>query len=482
MPVSPLSQSADHHCNLTPANVMNRRQFLCGITTAAFARQPAKKPNVLVILTDDQRFNTLHAVNNPDIRTPNMDRLVARGITFTQAHIMGGTIPAVCAPSRAMMLTGRTLFHVTDSIITPNPSRARPFDLYPELFRKAGYNTFATGKWHNGPALFNRCFADGDNIFFGGMADHLHTPVFHYDPSGKYEASRMRKATKFSSEAFTDSAVGFLKRQKNAAKPFLLYLAYTAPHDPRMAPARFKDSYPASTMKVPENFLPRHPFDNGELKVRDELLAPFPRTRENVQDQLSDYYAMITEVDEQIGRVIDALVASGHGDDTVVVFAGDNGLAVGQHGLMGKQNLYDHSVRVPLVIGGPGLARNKRRDDLCYISDMAPTLLEIAGLPVPRTMETQSLVGPAPKRDSLFFAYRNVQRGICTDRYKLIQYNANGVKNTQLFDLRSDPLERVNLAADAQHQATVRELNAKLKAWIRKIDDPVDLDADRWGV
>ena len=457
---------------------MNRRQFFCGITASAFARQPAKKPNVLVILTDDQRFDTLHAVNNPDIRTPNIDRLVARGVTFTQAHIMGGTIPAVCAPSRGMMLTGQTLFHVTDNIIFPNPARARPFDLYPELFRKAGYNTFASGKWHNGPVLFNRCFADGDNIFFGGMADHLHTPVFHYDPSGKYDARKMREATKFSSEAFTDSAVGFLKRQKNAAKPFLLYLAYTAPHDPRMAPARFKNFYPASAMQVPENFLPRHPFDNGELKVRDELLAPFPRTRENVQDQLSDYYAMITEVDEQIGRVIDALAASGHDDDTVVVFAGDNGLAVGQHGLMGKQNLYDHSVRVPLVISGPGLARNQRRDDLCYISDMAPTLLELAGLPVPNTMETQSLVGRAPKRDSLFLAYRNVQRGIRTERYKLIQYNANGVKNTQLFDLRSDPLERVNLAADT---ATVRELNGKLKAWMRKIDDPAELDADRWG-
>ena len=461
---------------------MNRRQFICGITATAFAQQPAKKPNVLVILTDDQRFDTLHAVNNPDIRTPNMDRLVARGIAFTQAHIMGGSIQAVCAPSRGMMLTGQTLFHVTDTIIFPNPARARPFDLYPELFRKAGYTTFATGKWHNGPVLFQRCFADGDNIFFGGMADHLHTPVYHFDPSGKYEARKMREAPKFSSEAFTDSAVGFLKRQKNATKPFLLYLAYTAPHDPRMAPSRFKDFYPAGTMKVPENFLPRHPFDNGELKVRDELLAPFPRTRQNVQDQLSDYYAMITEVDEQIGRVIDALEASGHGGDTVVVFAGDNGLAVGQHGLMGKQNLYDHSVRVPLVIGGPGLARNTRRDDLCYISDMAPTLLELAGLPIPKTMETQSLVGRAQKRDSLFFAYRNVQRGIRTDRYKLIQYNASGVKNTQLFDLFNDPLERVNLAADGKHHTEVRELNGMLKAWMRKIDDPVDLDADRWGV
>jgi arylsulfatase A-like enzyme len=441
----------------------------------------ASKPNVLVIITDDQRFITLHAVNNPDVRTPNIDKLVGRGVTFTQAHIMGGSIPAVCAPSRAMMLTGQTLFHVTDSIIQPKPERAKPFDLYPEIFRKAGYSTFGTGKWHNGPKLFNRCFSDGDNIFFGGMADHLQTPVFQYDPSGKYEETAKRNAPKFSSEAFTDSAVGFLQGQKEAKTPFLLYVAYTAPHDPRMAPARFKDSYPASQMKVPDNFLGQHPFDNGELKVRDELLASFPRTRENIQDQLSDYYAMITEVDEQIGRVLDALEASGHANNTVVVFAGDNGLALGQHGLMGKQSLYDHSVRVPFVIGGPGLPRNKRRDDLCYNSDMAPTLLDLAALPIPKSIETQSLVGNAPKRDSLFLAYRNVQRGVCTSRYKLIQYNASGVKNTQLFDLQHDPLEKVNLAADGKHEAIVRELNEKLKTWMRKVDDPISLDADRWG-
>lgn len=453
---------------------MLRRDLLRGLALAPFA----KRPNILFLFTDDQRFNTIHALNNAEIRTPNLDRLVRRGTSFTRAHIMGGTIGAVCAPSRAMLMTGQTLFHVDRSIVRPEQAALemrRPFVMFPEFFQKAGYRTYGIGKWHNGPALYARCFQDGANIFFGGMDDHAKTQVQDFDPSGRYGKERVHPAGAFSSTAFSDSAIGFLKQQRGE-QPFLMYVAYTAPHDPRMAPKAFAEMYPAAKMKVPENFLPVHPFDNGELKVRDELLAPFPRTQEVVREHLAAYYAMITHVDAEIGRVLDTLESTGQAENTIVVFAGDNGLAVGQHGLMGKQNLYDHSVRVPLVFAGPGIPRNETRDALCYLLDVFPTLCELTGEGVPGSVEGRSLAPVMRKagtevRDSVFYAYRDVQRGVRQGDWKLIVYRVEGRQREQLFDLANDPLERVDLSANEKWRGKRRELWALLQRWQRETDD-----------
>ncbi|QOY90332.1 sulfatase-like hydrolase/transferase [Paludibaculum fermentans] len=449
---------------------------------------PKKRPNILVLLTDDQRFSTLHAINNPEVQTPTMDRLASRGTTFTHGCIMGGTIPAVCSPSRAMLLTGQSLFHVTDSIVTPRSgpdSVARPFEMFPELFRRNGYRTFGTGKWHNGEPLYARCFADGGNIFFGGMSDHLKVPIADYDASGQYPKEKRYTGAKFSSELFSDSAVDFLDRYKGD-DPFVMYVAYTAPHDPRMAPKRYLDRYPWQDIKLPANFLPQHPFDNGELRIRDEMLAPFPRTPDVVKQNIAAYYAMITEVDEQMGRVVQALERSGRAENTIIVMAGDNGLALGQHGLMGKQSLYDHSIRVPLIVGGPGLPAGKRSDALCYLMDLYPTLCDAAALKAPSNVEGRSLMplltGHKTRiRDSVFLAYRDFQRGVRTDRWKLIVYNVKGQETVQLFDLLADPLEQKNLAADASHAHQVRELRQLLKRWMTETQDRVDLDKADWG-
>ena len=479
---------------------MNRRDFLkmggAGSASAALAglcgngfSAAKKRPNILFLFTDDQRFSTLNAVNNPDVHTPTMDALVKNGTTFTHAAIMGGTIGAVCAPSRAMMLTGQSLFHVTDSIIVPRKgadSVARPFDLYPEVLRKAGYQTFGTGKWHNGPALYARCFGAGGNIMFGGMSDHLKVPVHNFDPSGVYPPKGFHTGEKFSSELFSETAIGFLKNYKSE-DPFFMYVAYTAPHDPRMAPQRYLDMYPWQKVKLPENFLPEHPFDNGEMRIRDEMLAPFPRTADVIKQNIAAYYAMITEVDEQMGRVLQALKESGRADNTIVVFAADNGLACGQHGLMGKQNLYDHSMRVPLVIGGPGIAKGKKVDSLCYLLDLFPTFCDLTGTKIPSSVEGRSLA-PAltgktvALRDSLFMAYRHFQRGVRTEHWKLIEYNVDGKRTTQLFDLQNDPWEKKNLAGDAAQAGRVRELRTLLKKWMRDTQDRLDLDKPDWGV
>lgn len=468
-----------------------RREFLrtvgLGAASLLLPGAPKKRPNFLFLLTDDQRFNTLHALGNPEVLTPNMDRLVRQGITFSHAFTQGGTVGAICMPSRAQLMTGQSLFHVHDSIVAPKSvpdSEKRPFTTFPETLRGAGYATFGTGKWHNGPALYARSFSHGGNIFFGGMSNHLRVPLNDFDPSGRYPKDRIHPGEKFSSEMFADSAVRFLKERPQDA-PFLAYVAFTAPHDPRMAPKNYADLYRAEKLSLPKNFLPQHPFDNGEMKVRDELLAPFPRTPEIVREHLAAYYAMITEVDAEIGRVLAALEASGQAGNTYVVFAADNGLAVGQHGLLGKQNLYDHSLRVPLVIGGPGLPRGARCDSLCHLMDVCPTIYDLSGVPIPSSVEARSLQPAlrdqkATLRESVMSAYRHLQRGVRTDRWKLIVYNVNGQRTAQLFDLAADPWEMKNLAGEPAQQARVREMTALLKRQMKLNGDRLDLDAAEW--
>ena len=468
--------------------ILSRRDLLrtAAIPLAARA-QTRKRPNILFLLSDDQRFDTVAALGNREIRTPNLDRLVRRGTSFDHAAIMGGTVGAVCIPSRAMLLTGQTLFHLHESIVAPKDgeTRGRPFEMFPETFRKAGYETFGIGKWHNGPRLYARCFDQGGPIMFGGMSDHLKVPIHDFNSKGAYPSSAARTGDRFSSEMFSDAAIGFLKG-RDKQKPFLMYAAYTAPHDPRMAPKAYAEMYPPSKIRLPKSSLPEHPFDNGELKVRDEQLAPWPRTPGVVREHISAYYAMITHLDAQIGRVLAALDESGETANTIVVFAGDNGLAVGRHGLFGKQNLYDHSVRVPLVLSGPGIPRGRRNSSLCYLLDVFPTLCELTGVATPPTVEGRSIAAAfgrprARLRDSLFFAYRSFQRAVRTDEWKLIRYNAGGRENTQLFNIESDPWEITNLVGETRHAARLKEMKALLKDWMKKVDDPLDLDKPNWG-
>jgi arylsulfatase A-like enzyme len=459
-----------------------------------------KRPNILVMLTDDQRYDTIQALGNPVIHTPNMDTLVQKGTSFTNATIMGGTSGAVCIPSRAMLLTGRGLFHL-EGIGGTIP---REHVMMPELFKNKGYETFGIGKWHNGREAYARCFTGGAEIMFGGMSDHWNVPVYDFEASGAYEGRtpvieqplRSNEITykgydhitdgKHSSEIFADAACRFLDKH-DTSHPFFLYIAFTAPHDPRTAPNEFLDMYDPGKMPLPPNFLPRHPFDNGEMMVRDELLAEFPRTPENIRSHLAEYYAIISHLDAQIGRIMAMLDRTGQADNTMVVFAGDNGLALGQHGLLGKQSVYEHSVRVPLVFCGPGVPQGERRDEFCHLLDIFRSVCELTGVQVPDSVEGQSLA-PAihnqerKGREAIYFAYRHFQRAVRTKRWKLILYNVQGEKHTQLFDLENDPWEMKNLAQDASQVERIREMTELLKSMMAEADDPVRLDQPDWGV
>jgi arylsulfatase A-like enzyme len=257
-----------------------------------------------------------------------------------------------------------------------------------------------------------------------------------------------------------------------------MYLAPPVPHDPRLAPEPFAAMYDPAKVSLSKNFMAEHPFDNGELRSRDERLAAHPRSAEEMRRHLADYYATISHLDHEVGRVLAEIEARGWGADTIVIFSADQGLAVGgRHGLMGKQNLYEH-VKPPLVFAGPGI-RHGKSDALAYLFDLFPTICDLAGAPTPQVAEGKSLVGilhgrEEQVRNELFCAYRDCQRLIRDQRFKLLEYNASGVRNAQLFDLARDPDELDNLADDPQFAGQRKRLHELLQQARREFGDPVD--------
>ncbi len=422
-----------------------------------------KRPNVLFLFADDQRADTIAAWGNPHIETPTLDRLVRRGFSFRNNYCFGSNSGAVCVPSRAMLMSGRTWFDVKANL--------DGVKLLPEVLRERGYTTFATGKWHNGQPSFVRAFPDGKSVFFGGMGDHTKMRVSDVK-DGK--VSEPRVAEKFSTEQFADAAVGFLESYKGDG-PFFCYVAFTAPHDPRNPPEKYREMYYRKRPPLPANFLPLPPFDNGMTKnIRDENLAPYPRTKEVIGDQLCEYYGLITHLDEQVGRVLAALEKSGRADNTLVVYTADHGLAMGSHGLLGKQSLYEHSMKSPLIVAGPGVPAGQSTAAFTYLFDLFPTLCDLAGVAAPEKMAGESLRplwtgGKKRIRDSVFLPYSEIMRSVRDDRWKLIVYPP--INHRQLFDLEHDSDETRDLAGDAKHAAEVERLTRLMKSWQEKVGD-----------
>lgn len=436
----------------------------------------AEKPNIVFLFTDDQRFDTIHALGNKDIQTPNMDALVHRGLTFRQAHIPSGTVPAICMPSRAMLHTGRTLFHLEGEGQTIPDSHKT----LGETLKQAGYRTYGSGKWHNGKEAYARSFTDGACIFFGGMWDHWNVPFQHFDPKGAYDNGMERQrakemyAGKHSSEVISDEAIQFINQYEDN-NPFFMYLSFLAPHDPRTMPEQFKNMYDPDAIELPENFMAEHPFSYGQRDIRDERLADYPRTEAEIRKHIAAYYGMISHLDFEIGRVMKALEDNGYLENTIVVLAGDNGLAVGQHGLMGKQSHYEHSIRVPLVFAGPNIPKGEYRDHYVYLLDVFPTLCELTGTEIPASVEGKSLLpvindADVKLREHLYFAYADRIRSVKDQRYKLIEY-VGETRYTQLFDLQEDPLEMNNLMGNKEMEETVRTLREILQQFRHKWED-----------
>jgi arylsulfatase A-like enzyme len=435
--------------------------------TVCLSAAPA--PNVVFIFADDQRADTIATLGNPVIKTPNIDRLVKRGVAFNRAYMQGGNQGATCVPSRAMLLSGRSLAQIDE--------RLMKHQTWPNAFGAAGYATFAAGKWHNGPPSIPKSFQQAKALFVGGMANPLKAPTSDLLPTGKLTPSKI--SPKHLCEEATDETLAFLKSQ-DGKQPFFSYLAFDGPHDPHIVPEGFPIDYAPASIPLPPNFLPQHPFDNGEMVIRDEQLMKWPRPEADVKTMLAEYYRYISFLDVQVGRVLDAVDASPYAANTIIVYAADSGVARGSHGLIGKQNLYEHSMRVPLIVAGPGIAADKRSEAMCYLFDVMPTLGKLCGIATPTGSNGREfssvLKDPAqPGRPFLMFGYKTIQKALSDGRWKLIRYPH--VDRTQLFDLQSDPFETKDLSTDPAQAERIKVMLAKLGAEMKADGDNDPLTA-----
>ncbi len=409
------------------------------------------KPNVIFLFADDQRADCIGALGNPTIKTPNLDQLVKSGMVFRNAYCLGANVPAVCTPSRNMLLSGRAFFR------WQGPQAQPDMPNFPTSMKAAGYETYHHGKRGNTSPAIQALF------------DH-----------NKYVVDNDDRTNGEPCQTIVNEAIGFLKsRQRD--KPVFMYLAFSNPHDPRVAAKKYIDLYERDKIPLPKNYLPLHPFNNGEQFVRDELLAPFPRTPDEVRKHLHDYYAVISAMDHHIGRLLSTLKELGMYDDTIFIYSADHGLAIGSHGLFGKQNLYEAGMKPPLVFAGPGIPRGETQA-LVYLLDIFPTVCDLVGTDIPGGLDGKSLKPviegqSSGVRETLGLAYREVQRAIRDNRWKLIRYPQVNV--TQLFDLQSDPDEINNLADKPENGERIKTLTAELQRWQKSVGDTTPLVVDQ---
>jgi choline-sulfatase len=456
---------------------------MAAVLIASSVALGAQKPNILFLFADDYAFDAAGHMGNAEVKTPNLDRLAASGTVFTHSYNPGGYQPAVCVASRTMLTTGRFMWNALELKAEQERQAGR---FWPQLMKQAGYRTYMTGKWHidaDAKQAFDvardirpgmpRTVKEAYNRRIEGQPDAwspYDTSIGGYWAGGKHWSEVVADHT----EAYLAEAAG------RKGEPFFMYVAFNAPHDPRQSPKEFVDMYPPERVSTPANFLPAYPYAEpmgAPHSLRDENLAPMPRTEYAVKVHRGEYYALITHLDVQIGRVLDALEKSGMKDNTIIIFTADHGLACGHHGLMGKQNMYEHSLRVPFIVAGAGVEAGKRIDTPIYLQDAMPTSLELAGAKVPDFVDFKSvapLLRGSPRHyDVIYGAYTDRQRALVDGEYKLIVYPQ--AKVARLFHLPSDEHEMKDLAGEAQHATRVREMLAKLRKVQGDVKDKLEL-------
>jgi choline-sulfatase len=471
---------------------------LCVASQAA-----AQRPNFLFILVDDQSPFDLRIYHpQSPLQTPNIDRLAREGMVFDGAYHMGSFSGAICTPSRHMIMSGRTLWHLP---ISPG-ARERglcPPDLeqqtIPAVFNRAGYATMRTCKVGNSYEAANQLFAV------------------------RHDATKRGGTHETGSGWHGDRVLEYLDQRETAkdSRPFLIYFGFSHPHDERDGTPELLAKYGAvnhtdrNTLpptnprapRLPSNYLPAHPFPHGHPGLRDEVAVSGVwerRDERTIRNELGREFACSENIDLQLGRVLARLEALGELENTYVFYTSDHGMAIGRHGLQGKQNLYQHTWRVPFLVKGPGIQPGSRVEGNLYLLDVLATLCDLAGIPAPPSNEGLSLrpvlEGRTNRvRDVLYGVYnggtkpgmRSVRRG----DWKLIQYDVldGRVRETQLFNLAENPEEflmehhapdvitltgvkpaphQVNLAEDPRHAGRLAEMQELLLAEMRRLHDP----------
>lgn len=457
------------------------------------ARGADPRPNFLFVVVDDQSPFALKAYN-PDsvLDTPNIDRLAKEGMVLDAAYHMGSWSGAVCTPSRTMVMTGRTVWHIPGS---PHKGDAKlvppdmPDHTLPAVFNKAGYATMRTCKIGNSYEPANKLFTVRKDATKRGDTDATGS-AWHADRVLEYLDERAKAKT---------------------AAPFLIYFGFSHPHDTRDGKPELLKKYgavnhtdkaalpPASDKQppLPVNYLPAHPFSIGHPNLRDEVAVSGvweKRDERTIRNEIGRECACSENIDTQIGRVLKKLEDSGELKNTYVVYVADHGMAVGRHGLQGKQNLYEHTWRVPCVVKGPGIKPGTRAPGNVYLLDVLPTLCDLAGIAPPKTAEGVSfrsvLEGKARTvRDVLYGAYsggtKPGHRAVRAGDWKLIKYDVldGKVRETQMFNLAQNPHEflaehkrkgphETNLAGDPKFADKRKELEGLLLKEMQRLDDP----------
>jgi choline-sulfatase len=480
--------------------------FDCPATAAQSDDPQAKRPNLLFIIADDQSPLDLKVYNpTSHLQSPNIDRLAAEGIVIDGAYHMGSFVGAVCSPSRHMIMSGRTLWHLPGAPEAIERGLCPP-DLaqstMPAVFNRAGYRTMRTCKMGNSYEAANQLFTVRRDATKRGGTPQTGSP-WHGDRVIQYLQQR---------------------EQTGDDTPFLIYYGFSHPHDPREGSPELVKRYgavnhddpgslpPASpgAPPLPINYLPEHPFPHGHPGLRDEVAVAGVwenRDERTIRNEIGRQFACSDLIDQQIGRVLEKLEQMGELENTYVIYTSDHGMAIGRHGLQGKQNLYEHTWRVPLIVRGPGIAAGSRAVGNIYLLDVLATLCDLAGIQPPETNEGRSfkpvLMGERESiRDVLYGAYsggtkpgmRSVRRG----DWKLIKYDVldGKVRRTQLFNLKENPDEfldehhtddvkaltgatptarQVNLADDPAYSDRLAEMEALLLEQMQTLSDPYRL-------
>jgi arylsulfatase A-like enzyme len=450
------------------------------VASPLFADSAASKrrPNLLFIITDDQRYDALGVVQKEQgeqarwswFKTPNMDRLANEGVRFRNAFV----VHSLCSPSRASFLSGQ-YGHVNGVVdnSTHFPSNSMN---QAKILRDAGYKTAYVGKFH--------------------MAFQAERPGFDYVASytsqGEYYGSTFlvngipKKATNWVDDVATDYALDFIRNHRS--DPWMMMLGFKAPHTPRQPPPRARHRFEGETVKAAANMKVRPSYGKGQRAFKgEEVGKPVETDTDSFGSDpyLMDYFRAISAVDDDVGRILDELDALKLADDTLIVFVGDNGYYLGDHGLGDKRSAYDESMRIPILMRYPRSGvQGKVIDEIVLNIDLAPTFLDFAGLPIPSQMQGASWVpllhgDTSNWRQQFMFVYlfeRNLPAtppmlALRTASAKLIEYPDRKAW-TELFDLKADPHETQNLASDPGHAALRKQLENDLLEQKKKFGDP----------
>ncbi len=447
-----------------------------------------KKPNFLFLLADDQRPDTISAFGNSHISTPHLDTLAANGMSFSRATC---SYP-ICHISRTEILSGTHGWengHHGGSGATGISEEKVSW--WASTLAASGYETFYVGKWHIPGNVLDRGFQKTRGFYRGGggkwwkdQSDWKGFPITGYrgwifqDPvdNTKFPEKGVGLTPDISS-LFADAAIEVLEKDRKSDAPFFISVNFTAPHDPLFVPTGQEGKYKATDIPLPKNYLPIHPFDHGNFGGRDEALLAWPRTEEAVRDLLRVYYSVVADLDKQVGRIIAALEKSGELDNTYIIYSSDHGMSVGSHGLRGKQNMYEHTINVPLIIAGPEIEAGSKTDAQVYLREIYPTTCEIAGIPVPEKVTAKSfnsiLKGNEKEHhETIFGYYSDAQRMIRrNDGWKLIYYP--GLDKRQLFNVKNDPNEINDLSGKKEHSEIEADLEKELSEWRTRQGDPI---------